>query len=78
MRGGRRQADGHPTSTWIEPALATARWALDRVVKVRAPSLFIRQTLQPFLSVEKRQDLLDLADLLEAGNSRRSSTVPTR
>jgi len=26
-----------------------------------------RQTLQPFLSVEKRQDLLDLADPLEAG-----------
>jgi len=41
---------------------------LARIVKARARSLFTRQTLQPFLSVEKRQDLLDLADLLEAGH----------
>lgn len=40
---------------------------LARIVKARARSLFTRQTLRPFLSVEKRQDLLDLADLLAAG-----------
>ena len=28
--------------------------------------MFTRQALQPFLSVGKRQDLLDLAELLEA------------
>ena len=40
---------------------------LARIVKAHARSLFTRQTLRPFLSVEKRQDLLDLAGLLEAG-----------
>jgi NADPH:quinone reductase-like Zn-dependent oxidoreductase len=40
---------------------------LARIVKARARSLFTRQTLRPFLSVEKRQDLLHLAGLLEAG-----------
>ena len=30
--------------------------------------MFTRQTLQPFLSVGKRQDLLDLAELLEAAH----------
>ncbi|MFN8592141.1 MAG: NAD(P)-dependent alcohol dehydrogenase [Thermomicrobiales bacterium] len=41
---------------------------LARIVKARAWSLFTRQTLRPFFSVEKRQDLLDLADLLAAGH----------
>jgi NADPH:quinone reductase-like Zn-dependent oxidoreductase len=40
---------------------------LGRIVKAHALSLFTRQTLRPFLSTEKRQDLLDLAWLLEAG-----------
>lgn len=40
---------------------------LTRIARARARSLFTRQTLQPFLSVEKRQDLLHLADLLDAG-----------
>ncbi|CAN5492349.1 hypothetical protein BH23ACT9_BH23ACT9_25340 [soil metagenome] len=45
------------------------RWVgpLGRIAKARVLSLFTRQTLQPFLSVEKRQDLLALSDLLEAG-----------
>jgi NADPH:quinone reductase-like Zn-dependent oxidoreductase len=69
-----------PTGTLIPNSGRGGRWVgpLGRVVKARAGSVFTRQTLQPFLSVEKRQDLLDLAELLEAGNSRRSSTVPTR
>lgn len=40
---------------------------LGRIARARARSLFTRQTLRPFLSVEKRQDLLHLAGLLEAG-----------
>jgi len=43
---------------WVGP--------LGRIVKARARSLFTRQTLRPFTSVGKRQDLLDLAELLEA------------
>ena len=41
------------------------RWLLG--AKARARSLFTRQTLRPLFSVEKRQDLRDLADLLETG-----------
>ena len=41
---------------------------LARIVKARARSLFTRQTLRPFLSSEKRQDMLHLAGLLEAGH----------
>ncbi len=40
---------------------------LGRVVKARARSLFTRQTLKPLISFEKHQDLLTLADWLEAG-----------
>lgn len=40
---------------------------LGRIVTAHTRSLFTRQTLRPFLSVEKRQDLLVLAGLLEAG-----------
>ena len=43
---------------WVGP--------LGRIVKARARSLFTRQTLRPFTSVGKRQDLLDLAELLES------------
>ncbi len=58
-----------PTGTLIPNSGRGGRWVgpLPRIVKARTRSLFTRQTLQPFLSVEKRQDLLDLADLLEAG-----------
>jgi NADPH:quinone reductase-like Zn-dependent oxidoreductase len=40
---------------------------LGRIVKARARSLVTRQTLKPFLSVEKHQDLLTLTGWLEAG-----------
>jgi NADPH:quinone reductase-like Zn-dependent oxidoreductase len=53
-----------PTGTLIPNSGRGGRWVgpLGRIVKARARSLFT-----PFLSIEKRQDLLDLADLLEAG-----------
>jgi NADPH:quinone reductase-like Zn-dependent oxidoreductase len=57
-----------PTGTLIPNSGRGGRWVgpLGRIVKARARSVFTRQTLQPFLSVGKRQDLLDLAELLEA------------
>ena len=59
-----------PTGTLIPNSGRGGRWVgpLGRIVKARARSLFTRQTLQPFLSVGKRQDLLDLAELLEAAH----------
>jgi len=58
-----------PTGTLIPNSGRGGRWVgpLGRIVKARARSLFTRQTLKPFLSVEKRQDLLVLAERLEAG-----------
>ncbi len=57
-----------PTGTLIPNSGRGGRWVgpLGRVVKARARSVFTRQTLRPFTSFEKRQDLLDLAELLEA------------
>jgi NADPH:quinone reductase-like Zn-dependent oxidoreductase len=57
-----------PTGTLIPNSGRGGRWLgpLGRIVKARARSVFTRQTLRPFLSVEKRQDLLYLAELLEA------------
>jgi NADPH:quinone reductase-like Zn-dependent oxidoreductase len=57
-----------PTGTLIPNSGRGGRWIgpLGRVVKARARSLFTRQTLRPFTSCEKRRDLLDLAELLEA------------
>jgi NADPH:quinone reductase-like Zn-dependent oxidoreductase len=57
-----------PTGTLIPNSGRGGRWLgpLGRIVKTRARSVFTRQTLRPFLSVEKRQDLLYLAELLEA------------
>jgi NADPH:quinone reductase-like Zn-dependent oxidoreductase len=40
---------------------------IGRIVKARVLSGFTRQQLKPFTSVEKRQDLLTLADLLATG-----------
>ena len=59
-----------PTGTLIPNSGRGGRWVgpLGRIVKARARSLFTRQTLRPFLSVGKRQDLLDLAELLEAAH----------
>lgn len=45
------------------------RWLgpLGRIVRARLLSLFTRQRLRPFTSVEKREDLLTLADLIATG-----------
>jgi NADPH:quinone reductase-like Zn-dependent oxidoreductase len=58
-----------PTGTLIPNSGRGGRWVgpLGRVVKARARSLVTRQTLQPFLSVEKHQDLRTLTGWLEAG-----------
>lgn len=58
-----------PTGTLIPNSGRGGRWLgpLGRVVKTRARSAFTRQRLRPFTSLEKRQDLLALADLLESG-----------
>lgn len=58
-----------PTGTLIPNSGRGGRWIgpLGRVVKARARSLTTRQTLRPFFSVEKLQDLRTLAGWLEAG-----------
>jgi NADPH:quinone reductase-like Zn-dependent oxidoreductase len=59
-----------PTGTLIPNSGRGGRWLgpLGRIVKARVLSSgFTRQQLKPFLSVEKRQDLLTLADLLATG-----------
>jgi NADPH:quinone reductase-like Zn-dependent oxidoreductase len=49
---------------------AGSRWfaSLGRIVKARAVSPFVGQTLRPFLSVYKREDLLALCQMIEAGD----------
>ena len=58
-----------PTGTLIPNSGRGGRWLgpLGRIVKARVLSAFTRQQLKPLLSVEKRQDLLTLADLLATG-----------
>jgi NADPH:quinone reductase-like Zn-dependent oxidoreductase len=58
-----------PTGTLIPNSGRGGRWLgpIGRIVKVRVLSGFTRQQLRPFTSVEKRQDLLILADLLATG-----------
>ena len=58
-----------PTGTLIPNSGRGGRWLgpLGRIVRARAMSGFTRQRLRPFTSVEKRQDLLTLADLLTTG-----------
>lgn len=58
-----------PTGTLIPNSGRGGRWIgpLGRIVKARARSLATRQTLKPFLSVEKHQDLRTLAGWLQAG-----------
>jgi NADPH:quinone reductase-like Zn-dependent oxidoreductase len=58
-----------PTGTLIPNSGRGGRWLgpLGRIVKARVLSGFTRQQLKPLLSVEKRQDLLTLADLLATG-----------
>jgi NADPH:quinone reductase-like Zn-dependent oxidoreductase len=58
-----------PAGTLIPNSGRGGRWLgpLGRIVKARLLSAFTRQRLRPFASVEKRQDLLALADLLATG-----------
>ncbi|GAA5649140.1 NAD(P)-dependent alcohol dehydrogenase [Geodermatophilus obscurus] len=58
-----------PTGTLIPNSGRGGRWLgpLARIIRARVLSGFTRQQLKPFLSVEKRQDLLTLADLLATG-----------
>lgn len=58
-----------PTGTLIPNSGHGGRWLgpIGRIVKARVLSGFSRQQLKPFASVEKRQDLLTLADLLATG-----------
>jgi NADPH:quinone reductase-like Zn-dependent oxidoreductase len=58
-----------PTGTLIPNSGRGGRWIgpLGRIVRARARSLVTRQTLRPLFSVETRQNLLVLAELLEAG-----------
>ncbi|MFV0433804.1 MAG: NAD(P)-dependent alcohol dehydrogenase [Leucobacter sp.] len=58
-----------PTGTLIPNSGRGGRWLgpLGRIVKARILSGFTRQRLRPFASVEKRQDLLTLAELLAGG-----------
>ncbi|MGV8911426.1 MAG: NAD(P)-dependent alcohol dehydrogenase [Rhodoglobus sp.] len=58
-----------PTGTLIPNSGRGGRWLgpIGRIVKARVLSGFTRQRLRPFVSVEKRQDLLTLADLLATG-----------
>jgi NADPH:quinone reductase-like Zn-dependent oxidoreductase len=58
-----------PTGTLIPNSGRGGRWLgpIGRIVRARMLSGFTRQQLKPLLSVEKRQDLLTLADLLATG-----------
>jgi NADPH:quinone reductase-like Zn-dependent oxidoreductase len=58
-----------PTGTLIPNSGHGGRWLgpLPRIAKARVLSAFTRQRLKPFLSVEKRDDLVTLADLLATG-----------
>jgi NADPH:quinone reductase-like Zn-dependent oxidoreductase len=58
-----------PTGTLIPNSGHGGRWVgpLGRIVTARVLSGFSRQRLKPFASVEKRQDLLTLFDMLTAG-----------
>ena len=57
------------TGTLIPNSGRGGRWLgpLGRIVKARVLSGFTRQQLRPFVSVEKRQNLLTLADLITTG-----------
>jgi NADPH:quinone reductase-like Zn-dependent oxidoreductase len=58
-----------PTGTLIPNSGRGGRWLgpIGRILKARLLSGFTRQQLKPFVSIEKREDLLTLADLLATG-----------
>ena len=61
-----------PTGTLIPNSGHGGRWLgpIPRILKARIVSGFTRQQLKPFTSIEKRHDLLGLADLLATGQVR--------
>ncbi len=58
-----------PTGTLIPNSGRGGRWIgpLGRILRARALSRFTRQRLKPFISIEKRHDLLALSNLLATG-----------
>ncbi|HYI50871.1 MAG TPA: NAD(P)-dependent alcohol dehydrogenase [Microbacterium sp.] len=58
-----------PTGTLIPNSGRGGRWVgpLGRIVRARVLSAFTRQRLRPLVSIETRQDLLTLTDLLSTG-----------
>lgn len=58
-----------PTGILIPNSGRGGRWVgpLGRIIAARVVSVFSRQRLRPFASVERHQDLLTLADLLATG-----------
>jgi NADPH:quinone reductase-like Zn-dependent oxidoreductase len=58
-----------PKGTLIPNSGEGGRWIgpLGRIARARISSLFTRQRLRPFLSRENHQDLVELADLADAG-----------
>ncbi len=58
-----------PTGILIPNSGRGGRWLgpIGRIVRTRVLSGFTRQRLKPFTSIEKRDDLLELADLLATG-----------
>jgi NADPH:quinone reductase-like Zn-dependent oxidoreductase len=58
-----------PTGILIPNSGRGGRWIgpLGRIAKARFLSVFSRQALRPFLSRERQQDLVALAELIEAG-----------
>jgi NADPH:quinone reductase-like Zn-dependent oxidoreductase len=59
-----------PSGTLVPNSGRGGRWLgpLGRIAKARVLSGFTRQQLRPFVSVEKRQDLVTLADLVASGH----------
>jgi NADPH:quinone reductase-like Zn-dependent oxidoreductase len=56
--------------TLVPNSGAGNRWiaSAGRIVRARLLSLFVRQTLRPFLSIPRRDDLLTLRQMIEAGD----------
>jgi NADPH:quinone reductase-like Zn-dependent oxidoreductase len=58
-----------PKGTYIPNRGTGGRWIgpLGRIAKARVVSLFVRQSLRPFLSKENNNDLVHLKELIESG-----------
>ena len=58
-----------PKGTYTPISGKGGRWigSLGRIAKAHVVSLFVRQTLRPFLSKENNKDLVHLKELIESG-----------